>query len=120
MVEVKFRVREDVDPRTNTDAPRLPAWIMSDESTWEARMAAEISDTELCSLRKVAFALDQFEPFPRLVIADSTLGRLVEAGLVESGRSCRPAVGKVGYRLTSRGWILAREHWPQRPPELFA
>jgi hypothetical protein len=76
-----------------------------------------ISDIVVDSVRKVAFALDKFEPFPRTVIPESTLYRLLDSGLVEAGRSCRPAVGSEGYRLTDKGWQVASAHWTDRRPQ---
>ena len=80
-------------------------------------MRDDLDDRLLSSIRKVAFAEHRFEPFPRTVVGESTLHRLVEAGLVETGRSCRPAVGTVGYRLTGKGWQIARERWTSREAE---
>ena len=77
-------------------------------------MGIRIGEDGLESLRKVAFALDQYEPFPRTIIPEPILDRLIDVGLVESGRSCRPAVSPIGYRLTPRGWQLATEHWTER------
>jgi hypothetical protein len=74
-------------------------------------MVDEYSDEVVRSVRKLAFAMDQLDPFPAAVISEPTLRRLVDAGLAEAGRSCRPAVGSVGYRLTDRGWRIARENW---------
>ena len=76
-----------------------------------------LSDEEIISVRKLAFSVDRFEPFPTAVIPRRTLRHLVKVGVAEVGQSCRPAVGSVGYRLTEAGWRLAREHWkdPARP-----
>ena len=77
----------------------------------------ELTEEELSSVKKLAFCTDRFEPFASAIIPPRTLDRLVEAGVAESGRSCRPAVGAVGYRLTDDGWRIARAHWtePQAP-----
>jgi len=82
---------------------------------WEEHPVDADSDVMLSSVRKVAFALDEFEPFPQSLIAESVLDRLIEGGLIEAGRSCRPAVGAVGYRLTDQGWKLASARWTDRP-----
>ena len=76
-----------------------------------------LSDEEIISVRKLAFSVDRFEPFAVAVIPRRTLRHLVEVGVAEKGKSCRPAVGSVGYRLTETGWRLARAHWkdPARP-----
>ena len=76
-----------------------------------------LSEEELRSVKKLAFSVDRFEPFAVAVIPRRTLRHLVEVGVAEKGRSCRPAVGSVGYRLTEAGWRVARAHWkdPARP-----
>ena len=81
-------------------------------------MRDEVDDGLMSSIRTVAFAEHRFEPFPRTVVGEARLRRLVESGLVETGRSCRPAVGPVGYRLTGKGWQIARERWTSREAEL--
>ena len=80
-------------------------------------MRDKISEVVVDSVRKVAFALDKFEPFPRSLIPESTLDRLVDSGLVEAGRSCRPAVASEGYRLTDKGWQVASAYWTDRRPQ---
>ena len=76
-----------------------------------------LSDEELSSVKKLAFSVDRFEPFVVAVIPQQMLRHLVETGVAEKGRSCRPAVGLVGYRLTEAGWRIAHAHWngPGRP-----
>ena len=76
---------------------------------------AGLTERELSSVRKLAFCEDRFEPFPATVIPRETLNRLVAAGIAETGRSCSPAVGLVGYRLTDDGWRVARDNWTSRP-----
>ena len=73
----------------------------------------DLSEEELSSVKKLAFSVDRFEPFACALIAPRTLDRLVEAGVAETGASCRPAVDSVGYRLTDDGWRIAREHWTE-------
>ena len=70
-----------------------------------------LSEEELRSVKKLAFSADRFEPFAVAVIPRRTLRHLVEVGVAEKGRSCRPAVGSVGYRLTEAGWRVASAHW---------
>lgn len=77
---------------------------------------AGLTDDEVCSIRKLAFAEERFEPFARALIDQPTLDSLVGAGLAECGASCRPAVGPVGYRLTETGWRAAREFWTWSKP----
>ena len=72
-----------------------------------------LTEEELSSVKKLAFSVDRFEPFASALIAPRTLDRLVEAGVAETGDSCRPAVGAIGYRLTDNGWRIAREHWTE-------
>jgi len=64
---------------------------------------------EIHALNASAFAADQFEPFVGRMIDGRVLRKVVANGLVEIGPSCRPAVGNVGYRLTSEGWSQFRE-----------
>jgi len=77
---------------------------------------ASLTEDEVYSVRRLAFAEDRFEPFPISVISQTTLDLLVGAGLAEHGRSCRPAVGTVGYRLTDEGWRVARRFWTWSKP----
>ena len=77
---------------------------------------ASLTEDEVYSVRRLAFAEDRFEPFPTSVISPTTLDLLVEAGLAEHGRSCRPAVGAIGYRLTDEGWRVARRFWTWSKP----
>lgn len=58
-------------------------------------------------IRGLSFGLSDFEPFgaffaPRRGLLDA----LIEAGLVETGPSNRPAVSSIGYRLSKEGWAL--------------
>ena len=66
------------------------------------------------AIRKLAFSLDAFEPFPAIIIPASTLDQLMEEKLVEAGPSCRPTVAPTGYRLTEDGWRVARSRWTKR------
>lgn len=59
---------------------------------------------ELRALRASPFAAEEFEPFVGRIIGPDVLDRVIANGWVESGWSCRPAVGKVGHRLTALGW----------------
>jgi len=77
---------------------------------------AGLTDDEVCSIRKLAFAEERFEPFAKALIDQPTLDSLVGAGLAECGASCRPAVGPIGYRLTETGWRVAREFWTWSKP----
>lgn len=70
---------------------------------------AKLTAGEIHALNASAFAADQFEPFVGRMIDGRVLKRVVASGLVEVGPSCRPAVGNVGYRLTSEGWLQFRE-----------
>ncbi len=78
------------------------------------------TEEEMRSVKKLAFALNQFEPYPRTILSDAELSRLVRAGLVESGPSCRPHVDATGYRLTQRGWRFTETHWGSAPTDLVA
>lgn len=75
-----------------------------------------LTDEDVFSIRKLAFAGDRFEPFPSSLIAPSILDGLVRIGLAERGSSCRPAVGEIGYRLTEEGWRVARDFWTWSKP----
>ena len=78
------------------------------------------TEEELRSVKKLAFALNRFEPYPRTILSDAELSRLMHAGLVESGPSCRPHVDATGYRLTQRGWRFTEAHWGTAPTDLVA
>jgi hypothetical protein len=75
------------------------------------QLEKQLTSLDVRAIKKLAFALDQFEPFPSLIIPSPTLCHLVEVGAVESGPSYRPAVGEVGYRLTNAGWDVAVANW---------
>ena len=77
---------------------------------------AGLMDEDVLAIRKLAFAENRFEPFPNSLVTPSILAGLVRAGLAECGCSCRPAVGKIGYRLTEEGWRVAREFWTWSKP----
>ena len=79
-----------------------------------------LTHEEVQSLKRLAFAVDRFEPFPGCMIAPATLNGLAEAGMVEFGPSCRPAVSSTGYRLTDSGWRVARERWADMAVDLVA
>ena len=79
-----------------------------------------LTPEDVQSLKRVAFAADRFEPYPGCMIAPAALGRLAAAGMIESGPSCRPAVAPTGYRLTDRGWRIARSRWSDAPVDLVA
>lgn len=59
---------------------------------------------ETHALYASAVAADEFEPFVGRMVNANALNQAMASGLVESGPSCRPAVGAVGYRLTAKGW----------------
>ena len=80
----------------------------------------QVTEDELRSVKKVALALDLFEPYPQTVLSKTELNRLVRSGLVESGPSCRPNVDATGYRLTPRGWRLTEANWGVAPTDLVA
>jgi hypothetical protein len=63
-----------------------------------------LSADEIHAVNASAFAGEEFEPFVGRMVETSTLYRVIDSGLVESGPSCRPAVGEIGYRLTAQGW----------------
>jgi hypothetical protein len=71
-----------------------------------------LTSRDVRSIKRVAFALDKFEPYPSRIIPKRELDRLVEAGAVEVGPSQRPSVGRVGYRLTVEGWSVVVANWP--------
>ena len=75
-----------------------------------------LTEEDVLSIRKLAFAEDRFEPFPSSLITPSVLDGLVRDGLAECGQSCRPAVGEIGYRLTEKGWRVARDFWTWSKP----
>jgi hypothetical protein len=71
----------------------------------EFKRRRKLTDDEIHALNASAFAADEFEPFVGRIIQPEILDAVVRNGLVEAGPSNRPAVGEVGYRLTSDGWI---------------
>ena len=77
---------------------------------------AGLTEDDVAAIRKLAFAGNRFEPFPSSLIPQPTIDRLVGAGLAESGSSCRPAVGAIGYRLTVEGWDAADSFWTWSKP----
>jgi hypothetical protein len=74
----------------------------------------KLSPPDVHALNAAAFAGYEFEPFVSWIIAADVLDRVVRSGLVESGKSCRPAVGSVGYRLTPQGWAVFHDEQPKR------
>lgn len=68
----------------------------------------------------MAFAADRFEPFPGCMVAPAALDRLADAGMVEGGPSCRPALSPTGCRLTDRGWRIAQARWADTAVDLVA
>lgn len=79
-----------------------------------------LSPEDVQSLKRVAFAADRFEPYPGCMVAPAALDRLADAGMVERGPSCRPAVASTGYRLTARGWRVTHERWADAAIDLVA
>ena len=73
-----------------------------------------ISSAEQDAVRKMAFATEGFEPYPKLVIEQSTLNSLIAKGVVECGESNRPAVGSEGFRLTEVGRNILEQVWQSR------
>lgn len=61
-------------------------------------------DRGVARAQGISFAAEEFEPFVGRIIGPDVLDRVIANGWVESGWSCRPAVGKVGHRLTALGW----------------
>ena len=70
-----------------------------------------ITRAEQKAVRAFAFATEEFEPFPRFIMAASILHALIEKGLVECGPSIRPAVDATGFRLTEMGCRILRQVW---------
>lgn len=62
------------------------------------------SPEEMHALNASACAANDFEPFVGRMIRAEILDQVIKIGWVESGQSCRPAVGRIGYRLTAEGW----------------
>lgn len=79
-----------------------------------------LTHEDVKSLKRIAFAVDKFEPYPGSLIAPDALARLAAAGMIEAGPSCRPAVAPTGYRLTDRGWRIADRRWSDAPVDLVA
>lgn len=79
-----------------------------------------LTDEDVRSVKKLALAMDKFEPYPISLIPGELLARLTAAGMVEAGPSCRPAVAAHGYRLTPRGWRVAFAHWGEVRADLVA
>ena len=77
---------------------------------------ASLTEEDVVSIKRLAFAGDGFEPFPSALIPPTSLEVLVLAGLAETGQSCRPAVGAIGYRLTPAGWLAAESFWTWSRP----
>ncbi len=96
---------------------RLPP----NESDGDAKVFDDsLTDEDVRSVKKLAVAMDRFEPYPIALMPGHMLARLAEAGMVETGPSCRPAVAARGYRLTPRGWGVAEAHWGEAGADLVA
>lgn len=67
--------------------------------------SSKLSRSERHALNASAFAGEDFEPFVGRMIDYPVLSGLIQKGFVEAGPSCRPSVGLIGYRLTSKGWM---------------
>jgi hypothetical protein len=76
----------------------------------DACIVLGLTHMEIRALTAAACAADNFEPFVGRLLDKNTLERMVGMGLVEAGPSCRPSVGKIGYRLTTKG----QQCWKQR------
>lgn len=76
-----------------------------------------ISQAEQTGLRRMACAIEDFEPYPQFIIDPSTLQALIERGLVEQGPSNRPAVDATGFRLTRPGCDLLMRIWRADRPD---
>ncbi|HEY5724188.1 MAG TPA: hypothetical protein VIT45_17900 [Allosphingosinicella sp.] len=72
--------------------------------TPSSERTTRLTKSEVHALTASACAGLDFEPFVGRIVEPEILDQVVEAGLVEKGPSCRPAVGRTGYRLTDRGW----------------
>jgi len=79
-----------------------------------------LTDEDVRSVKKLALAMDKFEPYPIALMPGEILARLTAAGMVETGPSCRPAVATRGYRLSPRGWRVAFAYWGAAGPDLVA
>jgi hypothetical protein len=73
--------------------------------------ALPISRAEKKAMRGMAFAIEEFEPFPKFIFAWPILQSLIDKGLVERGPSFRPAVDATGFRLTEMGCRILRQVW---------
>ena len=76
-----------------------------------ARRNLPISRAEQRAMRGMAFAIEEFEPFPKFIFAWPILQSLIDKGLVERGPSFRPAVDATGFRLTEMGCRVLRQIW---------
>ena len=74
-------------------------------ATQPSERRVRLNKSEVHALNASACAGTDFEPFVGRIIEPEILERVVAHGLVEKGPSCRPAVGRVGYRLTEQGWV---------------
>src|SRR5689334_17177271 len=81
------------------------------------QMSRPMSRAEQAGVRSMAFAIDEFEPFPAFVIRPPILRSLIDRGLVECGSSSRPAVAPHGFRLTKTGRAELRKVWGARLPK---
>ena len=70
-----------------------------------------LTRAEQKAVRAFAFATEEFEPYPKFMMAASILQSLIEKGLVECGPSIRPAVDATGFRLTEMGCRILRQVW---------
>ena len=75
-----------------------------------AQVGPELTPLESRTLIAAAVAAEAFEPFIAWLVDQAVLDSMIERGVLEAGPSCRPSVGKTGYRLTSKGW----QCWKQR------
>lgn len=76
-----------------------------------------ISQAEQTGLRRMACAIEDFEPYPQFIIDPSILQALIEQGLVERGPSNRPGVDAEGFRLTRSGCDLLMRIWRADRPD---
>lgn len=76
-----------------------------------------ISEAEQTGLRRMACAIEDFEPYPQFIIEPSLLQALIVRGLVEQGPSNRPAVDSKGFRLTRAGCDLLMRIWCADRPD---
>lgn len=84
---------------------------------WLVVPKLRISQAERTGLRRMACAIEDFEPYPQFIIDPPILQALIEQGLVERGPSDRPGVDAQGFRLTRSGCDLLMRIWRADRPD---